>query len=183
IVVAIAVPGTLFVYLTRDRSAASNPSCGARPSTSVRALGPGRVMVGEPLPDVTLTGVDCHQYALAQFHGRPMIIAFFGSWCYDCREELPVLERLQRDEGNRIAVVGISFRDFPADTADFVRELKVTFPALLEDSTVNPVATRFHVRGIPDTLFVDAQGVLRDRAFGKTSRAELQPYISKLLGS
>ena len=37
------------------------------------------------------------------------------------------------------------------------------------------------MRGIPQTLFIDARGVVRGRVYGVTSHDELQPAIDDLL--
>ena len=50
----------------------------------------------------------------------------------------------------------------------FVDRLGVTYPALLD--TDGAVAERYGVRGIPQTFFIDADGVVRDRVYGITSR-------------
>ena len=94
---------------------------------------------------------------------------------------MPILERALRDNGDRIAVVGVNYRDFPDDSRDFVRRLGVTFPVLIEDSTDNPVAVRYDVHAMPDTLFIDANGVVRDRLFGETSRHDLESALNALL--
>ena len=54
-----------------------------------------------------------------------------------------------------------------------MQRLGVTFPALVEDSTDNPVAARYGVHAMPDTVFIDAHGVVRDRVFGQTSTHDL----------
>ncbi len=56
----------------------------------------------------------------------------------------------------------------------------MTFPTLL-DSPDGPIAERYGVRGIPQTIFVDKQGVVRGRVYGETSRKALQPAIADLL--
>jgi cytochrome c biogenesis protein CcmG/thiol:disulfide interchange protein DsbE len=94
---------------------------------------------------------------------------------------MPILERSQHDDGPRIAVVGVNYRDFPDDTRAFVRRLGVTFPTLIEDSTDNPVAARYDVHAMPDTLFIDARGVVRARLFGSTSRHDLESALNTLL--
>ena len=94
---------------------------------------------------------------------------------------MPILERAQHDAGLRIAVVGVNYRDFPDDTRAFVRRLGVTFPTLIEDSTDNPVAARYDVHAMPDTLFIDARGVVRERLFGQTSRHDLESALNTLL--
>jgi hypothetical protein len=77
-------------------------------------------------------------------------------------------------------VIGVSYQDLPSDATTFVRGLRVTFPALL-DASDSPVAQRYGVRGIPQTVFVDGRGVVRGRIYGETSRRALQPAIDDLL--
>ncbi len=70
--------------------------------------------------------------------------------------------------------MGVNYQDFPGDTRAFVQRLGVTFPTLIEDSIDNPVAARYDVHAMPDTVFIDAQGVVRDRVFGQTNTHDLQ---------
>jgi thiol-disulfide isomerase/thioredoxin len=108
------------------------------------------------------------------------VVAFFASWCHPCEEELPVLQQLADDAGGRLQVVGVNFRDLASDSADFVDRLHVTFPAGVDDPSA-PVARRYGVRGIPQTLFIDARGIVRGRVYGETSRKALQPAVDDLL--
>ena len=61
-----------------------------------------------------------------------------------------------------------------------MRRLGVTFPALLDKPT-SPVAERYGVRAIPQTIFIDAGGVVRGRVYGETSHKGLQPAIDDLM--
>jgi thiol-disulfide isomerase/thioredoxin len=110
-----------------------------------------------------------------------VVLTFFASWCNPCEQDMPILERAQRDNGSRIAVVGVNYQDFPSDTRDFVHRLGVTFPTLVEDSTDNPVASRYDVHAMPDTVFIDARGVVRNRLFGPTSAHDLQSAVDALV--
>ena len=58
----------------------------------------------------------------------------------------------------------------------------MTFPALIEDSTENPVAARYDVHAMPDTVFIDGNGVVRNRIFGQTSSHDLTTAVDKILG-
>jgi hypothetical protein len=79
-----------------------------------------------------------------------------------------------------LQVVAINFRDLSTDSVDFVHRLGITYPALLDDPSA-PVAQRYGVRGIPQTVFIDSRGVVRGRVYGVTSRRELAPAIDDLL--
>ncbi len=118
---------------------------------------------------------------LSDYRGRPVVLTFFASWCAPCEKELPALERIARSHPD-VAVVAVNFKDLARDSRNFVRDLKVTFPTLLEDNVSNPVAGLYDVRWLPQTFFIDRAGVITDRLFGATNVKELQPSLDAVLG-
>lgn len=177
VVVSLAVPAAILaLILGRDDS--STPASTA-PTSSVPT--PRRARIGKIAPDFTLQALDGRPVTLSSYRGRPVVLTFFASWCHPCEEDMPVLERAQRDVGNRIAVIGVNYQDFASDTRDFVNRLGVTFPALVEDSTDNPVAKRYDVHAMPDTVFIDAGGVVRNRLYGQVTGDDLKTAVQALL--
>jgi cytochrome c biogenesis protein CcmG/thiol:disulfide interchange protein DsbE len=149
------------------------------PTTDVSPTDARKAQTGTSAPDFTLKSTSGATVTLSALRGRPVVIAFFASWCQPCEEELPVLQAFAQDDP-RLRVVGVNFQDLPRDTADFVHRLGITFPALLEDPS-GPVAQRYGVRGLPQAVFVDGRGVVRGRVYGQTSRKALAPAIDDLL--
>jgi len=173
---SLAIPaGVLALIAANDERGTS-----ATPTTDFAAIDARKARVGTLAPDFTLRSTRGKTVTLSRLRGRPVVIVFFASWCHPCEEELPVLERFEREGGGTLRVVGVSYRDLASDSVAFVRRLGVTFPALL-DSPDGPIAERYGVRGIPQTVFVDERGVVRGRIYGETSRGSLQPAISDLL--
>jgi peroxiredoxin len=173
---SVAIPaGALALIITRDAP-------GSSPSTTptIAPIDPHKARVGSRAPDFSLKTTAGETVRLSGLRGRPVVIVFFASWCHPCEEELPVLERFQREHSGRLTVIGVSYQDLPSDAVSFVRRLRVTFPALVDDPDA-PVAQRYGVRGIPQTVFVDGRGVVRGRVYGETSRRTLQPAITDLL--
>lgn len=176
VVVSLAIPaGLLALILATHHSSAKDPA------TNGPIVTPKRAKIGSVAPDFRLPDLDGKPVALSQFRGRVVVLTFFASWCHPCEQDMPVLEKAQHDNGDRIAVVGVNYKDFPDDTRDFVKRLGVTFPTLVEDSTDNPVARSYDVNSMPDTVFIDAQGVVRERLFGETSTHDLEAAVAKLL--
>lgn len=72
---------------------------------------------GPPVPDRlgpdTPLGqtLDGKPVRLGDFDGRPVLIFFWASWCPHCRNELPVLERLQAKTGERLRIVAINVEE------------------------------------------------------------------------
>ena len=69
--------------------------------------------------------------AIARQKGRVVLVNFWATWCVPCREEFPLLSRLQtRHRRAGLAVLGVS-TDFQKETAaveKFLLEQKPTFP-------------------------------------------------------
>jgi len=180
VVASLVIPAAILaLILVRDGDHTRVPAAPGV-STTVQPTDASKARVGTQAPDFTLESADGKPLSLTSLRGHPVVIAFFASWCQPCKEELPVLQDFAQAEAGRLQVIGVSFQDLKSDSVAFVRRLKVTFPALLDDPSA-PVAARYGVRGIPQTIFVDSRGVVRGRVYGQTSHAALQPAIEDLL--
>ena len=179
--VSLAIPGgVLALILSRDAGGPATSSVANGSDATVAPTDARMAKVGAPAPDFRLRSAAGSTVSLSGLRGHPVVLAFFASWCHPCEEELPVLEQFARDDAGRLRVIGVSFEDLPSDSVAFVKRLHVTFPALLDDPS-GPVAIRYGVRGIPQTVFIDAHGIVRGRVYGQTSRTALQPAIDDLL--
>ena len=182
VIVSIAIPAVLLaLILTHDGSGGGSPATATATTSPIgEAIDSSRARLGTPAPDFRLPDTKGRALALADLRGKPVVIAFFASWCHPCEEELPVLEQFAREHAGALQVVAINFRDLSTDSVDFVHRLGITYPALLDDPSA-PVARSYGVRGIPQTVFIDSRGVVRGRVYGVTSRRELAPAIDDLL--
>jgi cytochrome c biogenesis protein CcmG, thiol:disulfide interchange protein DsbE len=171
-VLSLAIPAGVLALILHNRGAST-------PDPAVVA--PTRARIGSVAPDFVLPDLKDKPLRLSSLRGRVVVLTFFASWCHPCEEDMPILERAQADNGSRVAVVGVNYQDIPGDTRDFVGRLGVTFPALIEDSIDNPVATRYDVHAMPDTLFIDAHGVVRARVYGQTNTHDLETALADLL--
>ena len=175
---SVAIPaGVLALILTHDATGSSESTT---PTATVAPVDPHKARVGSRAPDFSLKATDGKTVTLSALRGRPVVIAFFASWCHPCEEELSVLERFQAEYAGRLTVIGVSYQDLRSDSVAFVERLHVTFPALLDDPDA-PVGKRYGVRELPQAVFIDSRGVVRGRIYGETSRRALQPAISDLL--
>ena len=176
--VSLAIPAGVLALIVSHHTSSKPPV--VAPTTTIAPIDSHKARLGTAAPDFSLPTTAGHTVRLSALRGRPVVIAFFASWCHPCEEELPVLEQFQREDAGRLTVIGVSYQDLPSDTVAFVHRLRVTFPALI-DTPDAPIAQRYGVRGIPQTVFVDAHGVVRGRVYGQTSRSDLQPAITDLL--
>jgi cytochrome c biogenesis protein CcmG/thiol:disulfide interchange protein DsbE len=139
--------------------------------------------IGSPAPDFRLPALDGRgDVSLADYRGRPVIVNFWASWCNPCRKEFPLLKQALRDHrAGRLAVIGVTYQDIPADSRSFVKQRDATWPQGVDDG--GAVASAFGVRAIPQSFFVRPDGTIAARVFGVTSESALAAPLAKLLGT
>jgi len=138
-------------------ASASDPLFDAVPVTPVR----GDVEA----PAFRASTPDGTRIALADYKGQVLLLNFWATWCPPCREEMPSIETLHREFREQgLVVLAISVLDRPHAVVEFMRELGLTFPALLDAD--GALAKRYGARGLPSTHLVDRHGRLVGRAIG-----------------
>lgn len=112
------------------------------------------------------------------FRGKPLVLNFFASWCDPCRDEMPLLNDIAANAGDRYRVLGVAVEDTRAALTEFAREAKVAFPVALDlNSTVK---RSYRIFGPPATFFVDGQGIIRDIVLGPLTPERAKEALNKL---
>jgi len=123
--------------------------------------------VAEMAPDFELKDAAGITYRLSDLKGQTVLINFWASWCRECLEEMPSLNALYlklRKEG--IVVLGISIdRNWKA-VRGALEKTPVQYPVLL-DSRGDVFVKKYTVIGIPTTIVVDSEGVIREKIIGR----------------
>lgn len=133
------------------------------PSRNATVGGP---LVGKPAPEFQLVSLDGTPVKLSDLRGRPVVVNFWASWCVPCRSEAPLFRELSTKQGaGGLAVVGILFEEKSEQNArNFISEYALAYPNL-RDENLN-TAIDYGVAGIPETFFIDKEGVIRYRDKG-----------------
>ena len=147
---------------------------GEAPEQDARALAKAKAAAGiEACPPTTASSVsvdglpalalEClgggRSVQLAGLLGKPHVLNLWASWCKPCREELPLLAQVDKAFGDRLQVIGIDFADDAPDKAiDLAARSGVTYPLLADPKS--SVKTSLRVVGLPQTVFVDEQGII-----------------------
>lgn len=110
------------------------------------------------------------------------LVNFWASWCGPCRAEHPALTALAA-EG--ITVIGINYKDQPADAAGFLAELGNPYAAVGVDAT-GRTGIAWGIYGVPETFVLDGAGRIVERFPGPvTERAlaeRIRPAIARAKG-
>ncbi len=119
-----------------------------------------------PAPDFSLRVLDGGVASLSSWRGKAILLNFWATWCVPCRTEMPTIERLyQRYRDQGLAVVAINLDTLStAGVEAFLKEVKVTFPILLDADWSTTQAYR--VLGLPTTYLIDREGNVVIREIG-----------------
>jgi len=137
------------------------------------------VGVGDRVPDVSVQLQDGRQASSREFEraGQPSVWAFFNTACFDCRRELPVLDKLAREFPD-VRFVCVSRAESAESVAAFWREKGLTLPYSAQ--TDRTVYERFAKRTIPRVYVVDGTGKVRFVGLEKVSKRKLRKALNQL---
>lgn len=111
----------------------------------------------EPAPKFMLNDAQGNEYNLADYHGRPLIIHFWATWCPYCKKLQPGLEKLKLEyQDTDLAILGVSFNeDEGADPAGTLKERGISFMTLINGDSA---AKAYGVQGTPTTVYINRNG-------------------------
>ena len=114
--------------------------------------------VGEAAPAVTLKGFDGADVTLASLRGKPVVINFWASSCVPCIKEMPLIERVHQQLGDRVSVIGVDVFESPDLGREMIAKTGVTYPQTVDPT--NEVLTTFGGTQLPHTVVLRADGTV-----------------------
>ncbi|MBV8739756.1 MAG: TlpA family protein disulfide reductase [Alphaproteobacteria bacterium] len=129
-----------------------------------------------PAPPVSFTDIDGKTVHLSDFAGKVVLLNLWATWCAPCRHEMPSLEQLQAQFGDKLAILPVS-QDLGGNkvVAPFVSKLGLAKLRVYADPK-STVGRAFKVEGLPTTFLIDQHGRVLGRVEG-----EAQWNSSKML--
>ena len=106
-----------------------------------------------------------NSHSLSEYKGKTVLLIFWATWCPDCLEELPDIERLYQEykqgKNKDIVILGINTpnREIETDVkgiTSFMKKNNYTFPTLMDED--GKVFEAYDIRTYPTTYFIDRNG-------------------------
>jgi peroxiredoxin len=130
--------------------------------------------------DFRLEALDGTEVSLSDYRGSVVLVNFWATWCPPCRAEIPDIEAAyQARQGDGFVVLGVSVEQARAAVAPFVEAVGMTYPVLLDEA--GQVYRTYRAPGLPMSILLDENGVIRARHVGGMTRAQLDGYLAEVL--
>ncbi len=116
--------------------------------------------------------------AMTTFKGKPLVINFWATWCTPCVEEMPLIDAFFREkESKGWQVLGLAI-DQPSRVRQFLSQFPVSYTIGLAGLNGTDLSKMLgnDVGGLPFTIVLDANGVLKQRKLGKLTADDIKKW-------
>jgi thiol-disulfide isomerase/thioredoxin len=155
---------------------------------------PSPTLSPTPATDFALQDLSNKTIHLSDFHGHPVLINFWATWCPSCVKEIPDLMELQKRRPDLI-VLGVCLDKVPdADGDDapdttkgnFAANIKaysqdhhITYPVLLDETgkSMSP----YGGGDLPVSVLIDGEGNIRRRVLGARTMAAWESMVNGIM--
>src|SRR5215213_4458506 len=162
VAIAAVLVGLLFLGLGTNPNEIRSPLIGkAAPTFVLREVGTGRAI------------------DLASLKGKPVVLNFWATWCAPCWEEHPVLVANARMLQPNVQFLGVVFQDEESKILGFLQQRGSSYPTVVDDKGKTAIA--YGIGGVPETYFLDANGVIAAKVNGPMSTDILQENLQKVM--
>ncbi len=130
--------------------------------------------------DFALTDLQGRRHTALDWDGRVVVLNFWAPWCEPCRDEMPMLNSLQKEYGGRgLQVLGLTL-DEPAAARMFAAQIEIAYPLLVGLEEILDLQSAYGDTRLPFTVVIDRTGRVTYRQAGELKRVELLQVLEPL---
>lgn len=153
------------------------------PSTLIGKAVPQSVFPA--LPELTDDGKPVPGFSSTDLaSGKPTVVNYWASWCAQCVEEHPLLDKLAASSG--ADVFGVNYKDTDVAARRYLGRYGNPYAAVGTDAN-GRTAIDWGVYGMPETFVIDGQGRIVYKHIGPLSpqsiESKILPAIEKAKGA
>lgn len=118
------------------------------------------VMVGDPMPDFTLTSTGGETFSKSSLLGQVYVLQFTASWCGVCRQEMPHLEKevWLPFKSENFVLLGVDLEEPMDKVAAFADQMQITYPIAPDPEGQVFYTIAAPKSGVTRNVVVDAEG-------------------------
>ena len=157
-------------------------------AVGLRRAQQGTVQPGQVIDDFTLPLYSSYDFDgkseihLTDLRGKIVVINFWASWCKPCEQEAAELQQAwtEYESTGQVVFLGVDYVDTEPEARVYLKKFGITYPNGPDLAT--RISQYFRIKGVPETYFIDQDGVLRYVQVGPfTSIDQIRAQIDPLL--
>ncbi|MGH8871846.1 MAG: TlpA family protein disulfide reductase [Acidimicrobiia bacterium] len=139
-------------------------------------------LLGMPAPDFELAGLDGSEGAsLSGLRGDIVVVNFFASWCLECREEHADLVATSESFAKQgVTFVQIAYQEEAVESLAYLADAGKSDATLYLADPGSRTAIAYGVYGIPETFFIDPEGMVVGKIIGEADALILGATIDAI---
>jgi peroxiredoxin len=141
--------------------------------------GPVKIVPGAVAPDFAVTDINGQPIKLSDHRGKAVIINYWSVYCDYCREEMPALVKTYQANQGKLNIIGIDINDEPGEVRDFISQLNITYPIVIDNT--GDMVYKYRVVGRPTSIFINKEGVITGVIPGAATPPVLEEQLNRVL--
>lgn len=139
-------------------------------------------LIGQPAPGFDLEQLDgSGMVALEDLDGEIVVLNFFASWCLECRSEhVDLVATADSFADGGVRVVQISYQEDSSTSLRYLEEEGMSEAAIYLADDRSRTAIAYGVFGIPETFFIDEEGIVVGKIIGEADALTLGSTIDTI---
>ena len=162
---------TIWLFLQED-SLENNAALGSLDGTVAK--------IGKLSPAFALENArdESNLVKITDYYGKPIILNFYASWCSPCRREIPAFQKAAHQLDGQVTFIGINFVEDKVRALGILKLFNATYLAVLDRT--GEVGMSYGLQGLPYTVFIDSEGVVRSTQAGLVTEEILSRELKRL---
>jgi len=130
----------------------------------------------------TLKDIDNNNISLSKYKDKWLLINFWATWCAPCREEIPELNHLFKNNKN-IFLLGVAIDEITS-VKEFILKTPINYESLISNDIKGVEISKSlgNNKGVlPFTVLINPQGKITEVFYGKLDMESLNIFLNNTI--
>jgi len=140
-------------------------------------------LIGKQAPTDPISLMDgSGEISIADYAGDILVVNYWASWCLSCRAEHPSLLKAAADYKDLgVTFIAVNYQDSHSNAVGFLDEMGWSPETTYVVDEGSSTAFQWGVLGIPETFFVDRDGIIVGKVSGPVNYALLSQTLDQII--